>query len=623
MTRFPAALLVFARILLLWAAFHGAGTLLEKPVRRLMKAWAYPPAVLGLISCLLLTFPLSLAGILTRPVAACIITVLGLYGAWAAIRSIPYRRLPGLVFRPWNLAAILILAFFGLSIFFRAAKPQDNPDPLITYAVQPDRWLDAGRIYFLEETGFSAMPLLGETLAIWPASLSLPDISGMPGIDRDDFERQIDQLSLTQVFQLSLLIAAVLIASRKLDGSGRGVFLCLSAVLASSMLTGWGSLAKVDMTLAFFATMALLPSISRYQGRGEAHGLWPFLMFSLALSTKLTAWILLPFFLVLELGSERRSVKRLLPGFALMLTLPAAYMIRTMVHTGSLLYTGPMNFPEAAGQWAWTSVPGLDSLSHRTDPGFLADLKALALAWDYPLILLACGFVASMGRSGRRGRIVTASVFLFFAIVSLAVFVPAAWGAKYTLFVLPVIAALGASWWPSGRNGLLLAAGFVVAVAMGTETVQRARFISGFIRSGRMLMYDSDTYLSPRNLHLWANDSLPGDAVLLSLFSDERYHSDHEVICARTQPYARGLFEEGPLSDEIGILRTLGVTHVYFVQGDPLEINQASLYFWSPSVHPDDLTGSLAILGDIGVGGLLEPIHLQDGTYMICRVNYP
>lgn len=227
MTRFPAALLVFARILFLWAAFHGAGLLLEKPLRRLSGSLPGPTIVTGMLAFLLLAFPLSLLHLLNARLLACLIAVAGFYGlaslARVAARSLRHDR-PG---RPDALSVILALLLLILvpSTLFRAAKPQDHSDPLITYAVQPDRWLGEGCITFLEETRFSAMPLLGETLALWPASLAMPGVSGLEGIDSEDAERRTDRLSLLQVFQSSLLAAAVLLASRSMKVGASGTLL--------------------------------------------------------------------------------------------------------------------------------------------------------------------------------------------------------------------------------------------------------------------------------------------------------------------------------------------------------------------------------------------------------------
>ncbi len=622
MARFPAALFVFARIILLWAAFHGAGLVLEKPVRKISGTLPGPPVITGMLAFLLLAFPLSLLHLLEARLMAALVGMAGLYGTASILKSLAPRLRNARRVRPAPLPVILVILLAVLlpSTLFRAAKPQDHSDPLITYAVQPDRWLDEGRIFFLEETRFSAMPLLGETLALWPASLAMPGVSGLEGVDSEGLERRTDRLSLLQVFQMSLLLSSVLLASRALRLGASGTLLALTAVMASNMLIGWGSLAKVDMTLAFLVTAAMVFPARRLLTGGDGGGSWPFLLFGAALAVKMTAWLLVPFFILLHLASEGLRTRRLAAGLAVMLVPPACYMARTLVHTGSVLYTGPMSVPAATGGWAWTAVPVLDALSVRESPGLLADLGDLSLAWDYPLVLLVLGFAATaLAAGGRRGRVVLMTAFAGYMILSATLLSPTEWSGKYTLTVLPLMAAAGASWWPSGRRGLLLGLGFAAAVSATSELLPRARFVLGFMRSSRILTYDSDTYLSPRGIQLLANGALPEGSVILSLSSGERYHSDYPVICARTHPLARRLFLAGPLQDELSVLSDLGVTHLCFVRGDPMGMNIARLNYWSPPEGAEDPSDSLALLHE---GSVLREVA-GDGIYVLCRVEYP
>lgn len=391
--------------------------------------------------------------------------------------------------------------------------------------------------------------------------------------------------------------------------------------MASNMLIGWGSLAKVDMTLAFFVTAAMVIPARRLLLGAEGVGLWPFLLFGAALSVKMTAWILLPFFILLHLASEGVRPGRLAAGIAVMLILPGCYMARTFIHTGSLLYSGPMSFPEATGDWAWTPVPVLDTLSIRQSPGLLADLGDLSLAWDYPMLLLVLGFAASaLKADGRRERSVLMAAYGGYMVLAALLLSPAEWSAKYTLMVLPLMAVTGASWQPAGWKGLLMGLGIAAAVSATSELAPRAGFMLGFMRSSRILTFDSDTYLSPRGIQLLANGALPEGSVILSLNSNERYFSDFPVICARTYPRARRLFLAGPLEDELSLLHDLGVTHVCFVRGDPMGMNIASLNYCSPPLDAVDPSDSLALLE--ANGNVLQEVA-GDGVYVLCRVEYP
>jgi hypothetical protein len=623
MPRLAGALMVMARILLLWAAFHGAGAILDRLARRIPGSRELPRVVPGMLAFLLASFPLSLLGLLDGMLLSALILAAGIHGC-VLLAGPALSALKGLR-RPLPLEAVLaiLLCILIPSTVFRASKPQDHSDPLITYAVQPDRWLESGRITFLEETRFSAMPLLGETLALWPAAMAFDGPSGTadaPGWLR----RQMDRLSLLQVFQMSLLLASVLTASRMLRTGTGGTLLALVAVTGSGMLAGWGSLAKVDMTLAFLVTASLAPLAARVLGRGGDPGAWPFILFGAALATKLTAWLLLPVLFAMHLACSGWRPARLTGGILLMTPLPAAYAVRTLVHTGSLLYTGPLSLPRAGGMWSWTSVPALDAFSARTDPGLPANLADLSLAWDYPLVLLALGFASrALARENRGGRILVASCFAAWMLICAVTLVPASWGAKYTLMVLPLMAAAGAAWWPRGWRGLLMGLGVAGAVAASAELGPRARFIAGFTASERPLGYDTDTYLSPRDLHVWANANLPPGSRLLSLFSGERYHSRFPVICARTHPYARRLFLAGDLGEELQVLEDLGITHVCFTAGDPMGMNLLPLNYCSPPEDPEDPSRSLAILGETRPGGLLQSEGYPGPVYAIFRVRYP
>ena len=133
-----------------------------------------------------------------------------------------------------------------------------------------------------------------------------------------------------------------------------------------------------------------------------------------------------------------------------------------------------------------------------------------------------------------------------------------------------------------------------------------------------ILTYDTDTYLSPRGIQLIANETLPEGSVILSLFSDERYHSDFPVICARTHPKARRLFNAGSIEDELSVMADLGITHIYFVRYDPMGMDMVPLFYWRPSPDAVDPSDSLAVLG--GHLSLLQEVA-GDGVYILCRLD--
>jgi len=159
-------------------------------------------------------------------------------------------------------------------------------------------------------------------------------------------------------------------------------------------------------------------------------------------------------------------------------------------------------------------------------------------------------------------------------------------------------------------------------IVLFNPIVQRARFLASFTFTRTPLQFDTNTYRSPRLIQQWANEHLPEGSRLLSLFSAERYFSDFEIICARTYPRARGLFLVEGLENELEILHSLGITHAFFDEEDPMEVKLLSLNYWAPPDSAPDLAGELDILANVGDDKALVPMETVDG-FLICRVCYP
>lgn len=132
-----------------WFAVYGFGNI----VRHYIKKFGYesPVEFAGIITLLALSIPLSLIGIFSRPVLTVFLMTGALIEVVMLVRNkhkCTHFKFPGI-----NWLILLTLAgFILISNTMRASEPQTNPDALVAYAVQPDRWLSSGRIYWIEES---------------------------------------------------------------------------------------------------------------------------------------------------------------------------------------------------------------------------------------------------------------------------------------------------------------------------------------------------------------------------------------------------------------------------------------------------------------------------------------
>jgi hypothetical protein len=610
MPRSIGAILVLIRIAVVWLSIYGAGSLLSRLLSRF--AWSRELLIgnvlAGLLVYLFILPALSLAGAMTRPVVATLVIVLAIPGGIGMIPEL--RKLHQPVGREWPLLIPLSLftAFLCAGNMARAVRPNDHSDAQITYAVQPDRWLDAGRIYFLEETEFSAMPLVGEIVALPAASLS----SG-----------RMDQLSLLQAFQMTMLFASLIYASIKLGAGRWGVLIALAAGAACPMLAGWGALAKTDMTATLLVTIAL----SSGHCAASSKSILPAgacLAFGLAAATKLTVWLLFPTFLLFWSLSDYKATqfRHVALCILVLFTFPVVFAARSFIHTGTPFYLVAVPGFHPNPQWINPQVPILDGMTRRMLDPLPLELIHLFRSWNSVLVLFLTGLAAAFAsRNLRRGILVALGGMVLFSAITLFALRPLAMGAKYALPVLPFAAAVGGTWISSSRwkiPGLILA---VALICLVTPISPRAGFLSSFITSSSPLQFDSDTYRSPRLIQEWANEHLPTGSRLLSLFSAERYFSDFEIICARTHPGARDLFLVEGLENELEILHSLGITHVYFDKEDPMEVKLLRLNYWAPPDSAPNLAGELDILDNVGDDKALVPMKTVDG-FLICRVCY-
>jgi len=607
----PAAFIqTLARVALVWLAFYGAGKLLRKPLRIDRSFPLLPSEVVGMVAFVFLTIPLTLLGIMNRsvcPVFLFIFAVPGVLLAYGKVRDL----LPGFKLKLIQILPVLFLIFVLILNFTHASMPNlAFDDPLITYAVQPDRWLNSGGIYWLEETAFSGFPLLYEMTAVWPASMS---------------SDRMNQLSVLQVFQMSLLVLAVfrglsfLKVRKDLWTSAAIIILFCSAMYL------WCSKAKTDTLAILFCTLALAAAVRQRDGDFRGSPLTSWLCMGMALATKQTAIVVLvPFLLYSGAGFFRYSTKWKILAVAAFLAFPSAYAIRTMLKTGSPTYpVHTVNFMVREG---WELQDPEENLmvnnraSQLYESKFFSPLKHVGVFFAFMegcFLLLLAGIIASA--AGRRWKDAALSVpVLVYCAAAILVFWPPWWGSKYSILLYPFAAILGARLFQFSRHRAFLAAavmipsfivpGFIGVAGYGRHFNYRMAVLDAVVLRG----WNSDseygkTMLStPEEMtYMWANSVLDEGTVIFSIGEEKRYFFDGTVIVGWRHPLGQRLYVQNNLEEETAILDSLGVDFVGFYRIDPAVLDQEK---------------HLEILDHIGIGEILEPV-ISNGGYLLCRYN--
>lgn len=609
-----------ARVLLVWLAFYGGGCLLASvgPLRRYLRN--VPRTILGMLGMAALVPLLSAPGILNR--WSCSVLILAL-AAWGCLSCLGERerlkelRFPGPVWLQAGL--LLILALIVLTnIFYAGWVSLYMMDPLVTYAVQPARWLSAGRMYFLGEMQFSGFPLLGEMIFVWPTALSA---------DR------MDQLQLLQLFNMSVLVALVPMAFRVLKVHSRMLIPTCIAVLSCNLLLIWTRVAKPDALALMFVTLAL-SILARYliseaDAGGSIHDYSPFLLMGAALSTKQTTAVALVPFAVMTgaLLLRRRLRASHIPRYLLVLgAIPAVFAVRTMLHTGSPFYHIGRIGALLKEQWVKPQVPAVDRLIRAnmrfrtaTEGGsFPAGLMHSIATWEASGIILSIGsFVALVRKRASAYAPVILGISLY-ALAATAIFSPTWWGDKYAIMIIPFAGLAGAKMVGRSRPGfhaawmltvLSVVVYFSTAPFWPLESVSpwfRAGLTESFLRR-QWALPGEPVYLPPAlGVQMWANAHLPESTVLVSLNEWHRHFSDHPVVVATRHPIGIRLYLDNTAGEEMAILERMGADYVYFQR--------------NPSRRSLPLR-KLELLRYVGQGAALEPVTLL-GETVLYRVNY-
>lgn len=605
-----SALTAIGKVLLVLLSMYGTGRLIGK-VRILRQTFgSLPSIVYGIILYVLLAVGLSALGIMTRGVLSFLLLPGSALGFLYALRGMVglSPRLP----KPQVLQVILLgLAAYVISAdLLDAARPEmRESDPLITYAVQPDRWLDEGRIYFLDETVFSAFPVLGEIISVWPAAMA---------------SNKIDQLILLQLFQTSLMLLAVVYSFRLLGVRPELRILVLFAVAACNLVVDHSTMAKTDMTAMLFLSIALSIQARRALDSTEEPDYSPYLAMGLALGSKLTAApAVLPLALLVALNRSDRSPSRILRGTATALAFPLLFAMRTAWHTGSPFY--PVARLNCMVRPAWKMPELHPLLQMRVDrtselhlqPGILRGLLDMLRRWELALLLALSGIGANLVTGKRRPALIAIASVGGYAALATALFWPPWWGYKYTVLFLPFLAVLGGRLLSGYRRTAIgvSACSVILFLALfgraGNDQASRSLphgpdLIVSFV-SGRWVARDYPALYFPPNapLQLWARNKLPEGSTVVSLFVPTRYFSAHRTICAWRHPHTREIFADNGLRDEIDILQRARTDYVSFVREDPM---------------PMSIETDLRILGRIGTGDVLEPMVKING-FVLCRFS--
>lgn len=545
-----------------------------------------------MLAFILLTLVFSPLSLLTRTVLPFIIAISSVYGVLLIHRNEDFKTFKK-VLPLWLLlpAAVLLLVMI-ISAFFHAAIPHGMVDPLITYAVQPDRWLDAGGMYFLSETKFSFFPLIGEMLAVWPASLA----SG-----------RLDQLCILQLFQMTLLMGSFLLITRALKLGKGGILTALLICFSTPILIKWAAWAKTDMTALFLYTAALSLILRRWiiEHRDHVPYLAWFLL-GLSLATKWTAvtavFAVTPL-IVLSGYSRGKRLSYYAAGIALLTAVPLVFALRNYLITGEPFY--PMfSIPgfSVKAQWAFESVQKLVEIRRRTGAGIVENIVALFRSWGIPLAVFTAGSVYAMFHKDRKIKVLILMVALY-TVACIIAFNPLEWGSKYAIILLPAMTGIGL-YYLRNRNVILLSV-LVPIVFLTSSIFQRSEFIYGFATNNEPLRFEGRDHPPTLQLHLWMNENLPEGSRVLSLWRPERYFSDHEIIVAQNHWEGIGLFTNNSVDEEYEILQRLGVDFIYFYNEDPL---------------PGDLEETVNLLEVWDSDERFLPIGIIGG-YLLCEIE--
>lgn len=600
------------RVLIVWLACFGTGRLLRKPLGVDKAFPLLPSEILGLLVFVALTIPLSLFGIMDRTICPLLVLVLAIPGAFFAfdvIRACPLKRF----FRPFNTISLVVFTFVLLLNLAYASMPNMTfDDPLITYAVQPDRWLNRGSMYWLSETIFSGFPLLYEMSSVWPAALS---------------SDRLNQLSVLQVFQLSMLVLAVFRGLQMLQVKRRLWLPVAVVVFSTTNLFYWCALAKPDTMALMFCTFALAAAL-RQKNADFSHRspLTAWLFMGLAMATKQTSLLVFVPFILFVFSDYLKYPLRFKPlSLLVVAAVPVAYGVRTMLATGSPFYPEMPIQSMLRDEWRFSIPEEQGSLANRSSDYYahrhFSTAKHVGVFFGYmegcALLFLVGSTLSLFSRNWREALTRFLPLLVYFGLAIL-LFWPPWWGNKYTIIVYPFAAILGVKLAEGFRHEsavLYLVAvcafvvpGFIAVAGNPYPVAYRVTVLRSILESEWDMESGYGRWIStPEGLaHMWANQALPNDAVILSLHEEKRYLFDGTVIVGWRHPLGLQIYQDNSLEDELRILDSLGVDYLSFYRFDPTVGEQEN---------------RLAVLEHIGAGDILEPVIILEDGFALYRYN--
>jgi hypothetical protein len=227
---------------------------------------------------------------------------------------------------------------------------------------------------------------------------------------------------------------------------------------------------------------------------------------------------------------------------------------------------------------------------------------------------LLSGYILTLKRKHSGRRTIILAGFAVYAIISIVLFYPAWWGAKYGILLIPFATVFGLHMFRSLKHGLVSAALLAAAVYFVYETsISPTEHYGLSFRNGLIESYVKKDWTLPAfqfverqpelKATLWMNSHLPDNSTVLSFYATKRYFSNHRWINSWQYPPAARIYSDNSLADEISILEELGVDYIFIEENNPA---------------PFDDENYVELFSRIGNGDLLEPVASIDG-YAVCR----
>lgn len=594
------------RVGVTWSAFYALGYFARRKfsVSRLLPL--VPAEIIGASGFLLVAVILSLFGVLNRTITPILLMISSIPGFFLVLRK--FKVISSLRYKSVFTSILFILVLFVTILNLANASMPDLlfDDPLITYAVQPDRWLNNGHIYWLDDTQFSGFPLVYEIISVWPASLS--------------YDR-LDQLSVLQVFQVSFLLLALYRGSQLLK---MRLYLRLAAslvVLLCTMIYYFGKMAKPDGAALLFCTLALLASYREMKDRSFIP-LSSWFLLGLALATKQSA--LLALIIAIPWGIVRlrvEPIKQILFAVLLLITPSCIFAARTILVTGSPTYP-VYYFPSLVKEeWLLSEPPDeIITLNDRDSEVYssYSTIKNIALFFacmEGIFLLFLFGAAMQLFHRDIYNMLALTPIILYF-LVSLVIMWPPWWGAKYSMPIYPFLAILGASFIAKSNKFVkitvafilcisIIVPGFIIAPTITYPALYRYTVLKSII----MGKWDIDsgyviTTSTPDGMMgMWLNSYLTEPCRVLSLHEEKRYFFTHELFVGWRHPFTQSIYDYNSIYEECAVLEALKFDYVVFYRNDPGFLR---------------VEDRLQILGRIGNDDILCPLAEIDGL-VLCR----